>query len=496
MKKLSLLFFCLFMMFTSCASGKGSTGPAKQEEGQTQDWESSNFITYKNDGLIKNAADPFVLKDDDGTYYLYHTGKGFKVYTSSDLVNWVSLGNAMPDDGYKWAKSHFWAPEVVKYNGKYYLHYTGQGADGVKRIGIARSDNPAGPFRDVSDNALFGTPPKSVIDSHIFFDDDGKIYLYYSNAMSTNQVGNQRYSEIWVVELNPDLYGIAGTPKKLTQPEQDWEYSDKAGDYWNEGAVILKRDELYYLMYSANCFCRSDYSVGYATSESPLGPFVKYENNPVLSNETVPDKVSGPGHHTVTTSPDNSELIIVYHSHMDIQAQGGQRMMNIDRMGFRKDGSVYINGPTTTKQLLPSSENLSYANIEGSATVSCNTTQDGFETRVLTDGEFTMYERFADYEWVADGSSAEISFEWSSDQRFKEIWVYNSILESRRAYSGKIVFNDGTETTDIEMQFEPGKATIIKLKDAVESDGFQLNINGNEYNDETGLSEVKVLSSE
>ena len=86
--------------------------------------------TYTN-GLM-NGADPFVFRDNDGTYYLYHTGKGFPVYSSKDLVHWEAKGHAMI--GYKWAKRNFWAPEVVKLQGKYFLHYTGALANGPTKL--------------------------------------------------------------------------------------------------------------------------------------------------------------------------------------------------------------------------------------------------------------------------------------------------------------------------------------------------------------------------
>ena len=463
------------------------------DENQNQDWKSSVFAVYQNDGIIKNAADPFVLKDDDGTYYLYHTGKGFKVYSSKDLVNWTSLGSSMPNKGYKWAVTNYWAPEVVKFEGKYYIHYTGQAADGVKRIGIARSDSPSGPFLDIFDTGFYGTPPKSVIDSHIFFDEDGKIYMYYSNAASSNKVGNQNYSEIWVIELKPDLSGTIGSAIKLIQPEQTWEYNSDAGMFWNEGAVILKNKNIYYLMYSANNYGKSKYSVGFATSSSPFGPFVKYENNPILSNESVPQLVSGPGHHTVTTSPDNKELFIVYHSHMDIVEQGGKRMMNIDRMGFREDGTIYINGPTTENQLFASSVAQGFVKITGEATLSSQQTKDGYRLKALTDGEFSMYERFAQYEWVATGDKATISFSWESENTFKEIWIYNSIDSQRQAIKAKINFNNGTGIKNIPINTIPGKPTIIKMLKTVTSKGFELMIEGRDSNSEVGLSEVYVL---
>ncbi len=323
-----------------------------------QDRYSNPVITPNDFSSINSAADPFVFKDTDGTYYCYVTGAGYPTFASKDLVNWTYKGTAFPKKNRKWATQSFWAPEVVKMGDMYYLHYTAAIADDIKKIGIARSSSPAGPFEDILDAPLIDRGEKGSIDSHIFFDDDGKVYMYFSNAMSNNidPVSKKGMSEVWVVELEPDLTALKGDYKFLIKPTQtNWEYRSSAASYWNEGAVVLKHNDRYYLMYSANCYCNGDYAVGYATSYSPTGPFIKYAGNPILSNDCCKSQISGPGHHSVTWSPDGTEMICVYHSHVDLVAKGGVRQVNIDRMGFNEDGTIYVQGPSVTPQLYPSS---------------------------------------------------------------------------------------------------------------------------------------------
>jgi beta-xylosidase len=310
---------------------------------------------------IGSAADPFVLKDSDGTYYCYVTGGGYPCFSSVDLVNWRYVRNVFPAAGRKWATGGFWAPEAVKVNSTYYLIYCASTGDGPKRIGIASSTSPTGPFVDLSNKPLIDLGEKGCIDPHILIDDDNRIYCYYSYAMSTNYVpelGKSR-SEIFVVELAPDLSETTGDHTLLFYPTQAWEFKSSAGNYWNEGAEVIKHNGTYYLMYSANCYCNSDYAMGYATSSSPTGPFVKYANNPILSNAGVAARVSGPGHHSVTTSPDGTELICVYHSHADLAAKGGYRMVNIDRMRFLPNGALSVVGPSYTAQKYPSGASTS-----------------------------------------------------------------------------------------------------------------------------------------
>ncbi len=121
---------------------------------------------------------------------------------------------------------------------------------------------------------------------------------------------------------------------------------------WTEGSVTFKKDSVYYMMYSANHFGGQNYAVGYATASSPLGPFKKADNNPVLQkNTTKGGKVSGTGHNSIAYSPDGKEMFCVYHGRTI--ATGDERVVFIDRMKV-KDGQITVYGPTTTPQVLPS----------------------------------------------------------------------------------------------------------------------------------------------
>src|SRR5688572_18547401 len=69
-------------------------------------------------------ADPFIHKEGD-TYYLYGTAArdGLLVWTSKDLVDWQLRGHAYQRSReITWGRFDFWAPELFKHNGKFYLH--------------------------------------------------------------------------------------------------------------------------------------------------------------------------------------------------------------------------------------------------------------------------------------------------------------------------------------------------------------------------------------
>lgn len=96
---------------------------------------------------------------------------------------------------------------------------------------------------------------------------------------------------------------------KLITAEEKWETVDCE---IAEGPFVIKHNGIYYLSYSANHTRCKDYAVGYATSDSPLGPFKKSENNPILHRF---DDITGTGHHSFMPTDDENKYICVYHCH-------------------------------------------------------------------------------------------------------------------------------------------------------------------------------------
>ncbi|KRE86294.1 hypothetical protein ASG89_09715 [Paenibacillus sp. Soil766] len=251
-----------------------------------------------------------------------------------------------------WGYKQFWAPEVVEFEGKYYMYYTARWLEKDSlRIGVAVNDSPVGPFVDAFDQPMFDFG-YAAIDAHVMLEEDGRVFLYYSHDCSENVVDGRKESHIYGMELNSDLLTVKSEGQLLLKPDQQWELKSGNEFRWNEGPFVVKCNGLYYLMYSANCFAHRDYSVGYVISKQPLGTFEKYEHNPILFSDR-PD-ISGLGHHSVTKSPDGTELFIIYQTHTDPQEGGGNRQVCLDRMSFLEDGSIEVHGPTNTEQPAPS----------------------------------------------------------------------------------------------------------------------------------------------
>ena len=352
----------------------------------SQDTKAQN--TYQNP-LAVEFGDPYVLHVKGDKYYMYGTGgakNGFAAYSSTDLVNWKKEGqvwhasnkNGWSDSTAAWGGA-YWAPEVYEYKGKFYIFYSAQWKENPTkelenfRIGVAVADNPTGPFTDLNTKPVFD-PGYPIIDANVLFDKSGKIYLYYSRCCYKHEVESEvatwakekgwfdKIEESWVygVELKPDFSGVIGEPvlclrppAKMSDKQAEWESrsvtSKEVNRRWTEGSVAFKKGDTYYMMYSANYFGGKNYAVGYATSKSPLGPFKKAANNPVLQKDG--GVVTGTGHNSITYSPDGKEMFCVYHARTS--ATGDKRVVFIDRMKILKDGKLVVEGPTTGPQALP-----------------------------------------------------------------------------------------------------------------------------------------------
>ena len=329
-------------------------------------------------------GDPYVLYDDDTEqYYMYGTGggakDGFAAYSSKNLVDWESEGQVYRGNtGDTWGIGAFWAPEVYKRNGRFYMFYSAQWRDNPGnelenfKIGVAVSDKPTGPFVDMTDQPLFD-PGYPIIDANVYFADNGKVYLYYSRCCYKHPVASEvadwarsrkwfdEIEESWVygIELAPDFSGIIGEPVLLLRPplkmddaQAEWESrsvtSREINRRWTEGSFTFRHGDTYYMMYSANHFAGENYAVGYATAKHPLGPYTKAANNPVLEKNTAAGgNVTGTGHNSVLFMPDG-QMLCVYHGRT--RETGNERMVFIDAMEIDKQGLLTVQGPTTSPQ--------------------------------------------------------------------------------------------------------------------------------------------------
>lgn len=297
---------------------------------------SNTNKTYRNPlAGGQSFADPHVIKVGD-TYYLYattHTA-GYDAFVSKDLVHWDNKVRAFDDP-----RGGAWAPDVFhnqKGDGKFYLYYTDNIPDRKpggpqKQIGVAVADSPLGPFKD---RIVLAT---DAIDAHLFRDDNGEFYLYYVDLFQG--------FKIRVQPMNDPLTKRKGTSKIVIRPTEPWE---KVSGEVTEGPFMLKRNGVFYLMYSGTGADSPNYGIGYATAKSPFGPFEKFKGNPLAHRG---GKVLGPGHHCVIEGPDQ-KLWLVYHQKWD-DATNFKRFLAIDPMWFDDQGVIHAKATRATDEPAP-----------------------------------------------------------------------------------------------------------------------------------------------
>ena len=267
-------------------------------------------------------ADPTIKKFGD-TYYMYATtdgsGAGFgpsQVWCSKDFENWTIMPMNWPD-------SHWiWAPDVMKHtDGTYRLFYC-QPCNLYEGI----AETPRGPWKNIlGESEAVLVPDRFVknaitLDGQTFVDDDGSVYLYWGTW------GIYKGFGCGAGKMTPDLKSFTET-RLIPNTE--------VTDFF-EAPFVLKKDGIYYFMYSSDSCHDSTYHVQYATATSPLGP---YTYKGTILKTSADGTIHGPGHHSILQEGDN--YYIVYHRHDNPHStRGFHRQLCIDRLTFNPDGTI------------------------------------------------------------------------------------------------------------------------------------------------------------
>ncbi len=247
----------------------------------------------------------------------------FDAFSSTDLIQWTKHGHILDTGAVKWARMAMWAPAIVEKDKKYYLFFAANDIQNNKEyggIGVAVADKPEGPFKDLLGRPLIdkfynGAQP---IDQFVFHDTDGKYYIIYGGWGHCN-----------IARLKDDFTAIIplddGTMFKEITP-----------DKYVEGPFMFVRQNKYYFMWSEGGWTGPDYSVAYAMSSSPFGPFERVGK--VLSQDST--VATGAGHHSVMHDPAHDAWYIVYHRRPLGENAANHRVTCIEPLYFDNKGFI------------------------------------------------------------------------------------------------------------------------------------------------------------
>ena len=296
--------------------------------------------TYSNPVINRSAPDPTVIRVGS-LYYLYSTEdvRNVPIYYSRNLTRWFYVGTCFTEDTRPQMVpgGGIWAPDINKIGDKYVLYYSKStwGGEWECGIGVATSNSPRGPFKDVG--PLFISSEINVQNSidPFFIEDNDKKYLFWGS-----------FRGIYAIELSEDGLSVKEGAKKR-----------KVAGTLTEGTTIFKRGNFYYLIGSAGSCCEganSTYHLVVARGRSLLGPYYNRQGKMATNNGfdmllEKNDHVVGPGHCSEVFQDDAGQDWILYHGY-DAQNPNAGRKVYLDRIQWDDSNWPYINDGTPSAQ--------------------------------------------------------------------------------------------------------------------------------------------------
>jgi len=194
-----------------------------------------------------HLRDPYILLEG-GKYYLYGTrfngekgtypqiSDGTDVYVSDDLENFSEPIPVFRRNESFWGTHHFWAPEVHKYNGKFYMFVTVASSTRNRGVQILVCNQPDGHFIPCADDAV--TPKEWECLDGTLYVENGIPYMVFCHEWSQISDG-----EMCIMELSEDLSRAVSKPVtlfKASDPSWATGFLENKDKYVTDGPFLYK----------------------------------------------------------------------------------------------------------------------------------------------------------------------------------------------------------------------------------------------------------------
>lgn len=254
--------------------------------------------------------DPVMLKAD-GTYFLFATGNGVAMKTSTDRITWRNAGRAFATNP-GWhaqyvptATASLWAPDISYRDGKYWLYYSvSTFGSNVSAIGLATATqlNAASGATVWTDQGMVvnttSTSNHNAIDPNVVLDSAGTPWLSYGSF----------WSGIKLIQLDK----TTGKPAAGTSLLSIAQYQPGI-----EAPFIIRHHGYYYHFVSFDRCCQgvnSTYNIRVGRSNKVNGPYV--DSRGVAMTQGGGDLIddgdsrwAGPGHNAIWVERDTVFLV-------------------------------------------------------------------------------------------------------------------------------------------------------------------------------------------
>ncbi|MCX5683889.1 MAG: family 43 glycosylhydrolase [Planctomycetota bacterium] len=355
-----LIAGAVLVVFLGCYIGLIILSGVRESVAATFTWQ--NPIYFQGNTGKDEVRDPCIIKEGD-TWYLVFTvwpfrnreethladadqgsSPGIKLFASKDLKTWtfekwLVKSSDLPENcPYK---HRFWAPEIHKMGGKFYLIFTADnwlkkeynpagtwGAAGYAFVGVA--DKVTGPYEHITYIA------GGACDTSLFEDSDGRTYALIPR-------GGVDVQEIDLAGIRQDVVKLVGKPVRVVAPENA-DIGMEARPEYLEGPWAIKSGDKYVLFfagpYSEKKFPeQKGYWAGAAYADNVMGPYKKEPRGQLFLG----------GHLAVFTGP-NGRNWFSYRGEKDRETRG---FLCIDPFDIDAQGRVQTTGPSVTEMSVP-----------------------------------------------------------------------------------------------------------------------------------------------
>jgi len=290
--------------------------------------------------------DPVMAQQDD-MYYLFGTGAGVTVYSSSDMKNWERLDpvfETTPDWIHETIpnfRRSMWAPDIIEYNGTWYLYYSVSAfGRNISAIGVATNttlDPNASDFEWIDHGKVIRSVPGrdmwNAIDPNIIVDDEGIPWMTFGS--------------FW---MGMKLVRLADNMIEIYRDPQEWHTTSARHRYWKlderdagnamnsrvEAPFIFKKNGYYYNFVSWDWCCRGEdatYKVIAGRSKDVRGPYLDKEGQKMTHGGGSfiiggdGERYAAIGHNSAYTF--NGQDYLIAHAY-DLSDEGRSKLMILE----------------------------------------------------------------------------------------------------------------------------------------------------------------------
>ncbi|MGC4032136.1 MAG: glycoside hydrolase family 43 protein [Tepidisphaeraceae bacterium] len=300
--------------------------------------------------LIKQRADPFIVKHTDGYYYFTASVPEYDRIELRRAKTIDGLASATPK--VVWRKhnkgpmgNHIWAPEMHYIDGSWYVYFAAGGAEDKWAIRIyvikTSAENPLdGPWEELGQ---FKTGWESFALDSTTFVHNGQRYF----AWAQHTPDRKDNTDLYIAKLKSPME-LDGKPVRISKPELPWE---RQGFAVNEGPAFIAHGDKVFLTYSASA-TDARYCMGLLTADAKadlLDPNSwKKSDKPVFATSEA-NKIFGPGHNSFTVDEAGGD-VIVYHARSYKEIKGDplydhNRQTRVQRITWSPDGMPVFGDP-------------------------------------------------------------------------------------------------------------------------------------------------------